>query len=90
MVKVKTSIYLDQDLWRRFKEYALKKGISVSRLIEEIIADEMIEVYLDKVLLELTGSDNYEIDFEPIEPKRGYRVGNLVRSMRGERANSIP
>ncbi len=89
MVRVKTSIYIDRDLWRRFKEYALRKGVEVSRLLEEIIADEMIDDYLDKILLEMAGGDNYEIDFEPIEPKHGYRVSDLVRFMRDERANSI-
>lgn len=89
MVKAKTSIYIDQDLWRRFKEYAFRRGVEVSRLLEEIIVDEMVEEYLGEALLELASVNNYEVDFDPVEPIRGYRVSDLVRSMRDERANSI-
>ncbi|MCE4599242.1 MAG: hypothetical protein F7C81_03490 [Desulfurococcales archaeon] len=88
MVKVKTSIYVDKELWEKFKMYALKRGMEVSRLLEDMMRDEMIEDALDNILLDLAGSEDYEIDFEPVKPREGL-VSELVRVMRDERANSV-
>ncbi len=88
MVKVKTSIYVDEELWDKFKKYALREGKKVSSLLEEIMRDEMVKEVLDSVLLELAGSEGYEIDFEPVKPKEGL-VSELIREMRDERADHI-
>ncbi|MCD6095328.1 MAG: CopG family transcriptional regulator [Thermoprotei archaeon] len=88
LVKVKTSIYIEKTLWEMFKRHAVRKGVEVSKLLEELIKDEIVEYSLDDILLELAGSKDYELDFEPIEPKKG-TVSELVRAMRNERANSI-
>jgi len=88
VVRVKTSIYVDKELWERFKNYALKKGMEVSNFLEDMMRDEMVEETLDSVLLDLAGSENYEIDFEPVKPKEGL-VSELIRVMRNERANSV-
>jgi len=85
LVKVKTSIYIEKTLWELFKRHATRRGIEVSKLLEELIKDEIVEYSLDDVLLELAGSKDYELDFEPIEPKKGI-VSELVRAMRNERA----
>ena len=82
---MKTSIYVDRGLWERFKEHALKSGVEVSRLLEDIMADEAVELTLGNALAELAGQENYEIDFEPIEPKEA-TVSGLIRTMRDERA----
>ena len=88
MGKVKTSIYVDRDLWRRFKMYASKRDEEISRLLEEIIQDEIVDEILDEVLYELAGGEDHEVDFEPIKP-RGGPVSAMVRVMRDERANGI-
>lgn len=88
MAKVKTSIYIDKDLWERFKKYALRKGVEVSSLLEDIIEEGMSEEVLDNMLLELAGVKDYELDFEPIEPRKG-SVSELVRALRSERNNSL-
>ena len=88
MVKVKTSIYVNKDLWEKFKRYALRMGIEVSNLLEDMMREELIEEVLDETLLNLAGFESYEIDFKPIKPKEGY-VSELVRVMRNERAGSI-
>ncbi len=88
MVKVKTSIYVDREVWEKFKRYASRKGVEVSNLLEDVIRDEMVEEELDEVLLELAGSETYEIDFEPVKPKEGL-VSELVRVMRDGRADDI-
>jgi len=89
VVKVKTSIYVDRELWERFKKYALRKGVEVSKLLEEMVRDEMIEEILDEALLSMVGSEDYEIDFKPIKPREGL-VSELIRVAREERASDIP
>ncbi len=88
MVKVKTSIYVDKEVWERFRKYAMSKGVEVSKLLEDIIRDELLENALTDALMELAGSEDYEIDFEPMEPKEGL-VSELVRVTRYERADRI-
>jgi len=89
VIKVKTSIYISKDLWEKFRVYASKRGIEVSRLLEDIIRDEVLEDSLDSILLELAGVDIYEVDFEPIEVSGGI-ISDLVRVMRDEQSGSIP
>jgi len=86
VVKVKTSVYVDKDLWSSFKEYASKCGVKVSEMLEELIRDALIEVGLDKALAEM--GESYEVDFDPIEP-REKTVSEFVRVMRDERENSL-
>ena len=86
MTKVKTSIYIDKDLWNNFKKYASKNGVEVSKMLEELIKDSLIEIELNKAFAEI--SESYEIDFEPLKPKEG-PISDLIRVMRNERANSI-
>ncbi len=88
MVKVKTSIYIDRELWEKFKKHASKKGMEASRLLEEIIRDEIIEDTLEHILLDLASSENYEIDFEPMKTREG-TVSELIRVMRNERSNNL-
>jgi len=87
MVKVKTSIYIDKEVWERFREYAVRRGVEVSSLLEETMKDEIIDLILDKVLLEAAGSEDYVLDFEPVEAKGA--VSELVRVMRDGRADRI-
>ena len=88
VVRVKVSIYVDRDVWERFRRYALRRGIKVSELLEDLMRDEMVEDLLDDELLSLTGSESYEADFKPAEP-RGGLVSELVRVMRDERAGNV-
>ncbi|MGC8983018.1 MAG: ribbon-helix-helix domain-containing protein [Desulfurococcaceae archaeon] len=88
-MRVKTSIYVDKELWEKFKTYAMRRGREVSELLEEAIRDEMVEEVLSEALLELAGSEDYVLDFEPVEPKEGL-VSELVRALRNERASSVP
>jgi len=86
VAKVKTSVYVDRDLWNSFKEYASKNGLEVSKMLEELIQDTIIEMELDKAFTKI--GDSHEIDFDPIEPK-GEPISSLVRVVRDERANSL-
>ncbi len=81
VVRVKVSTYVDKDVWERFRRYALRRGIKVSELLEDLMRNEMVEDLLDDALLILAGSESYEVDFEPVEA-RGGLVSELVRVMR--------
>ncbi|MEM3047535.1 MAG: CopG family transcriptional regulator [Candidatus Bathyarchaeia archaeon] len=85
MAKAKTSVYVDRDLWARFKEYASKNGSHVSRKLEELIEDSLVERELDEAFPRLR--EGYEVDFDPVEPK-GALVSGLVRVVRDERADT--
>jgi len=85
-VRKKTSVYVDEELWERFKKHAAAEGVEVSSLLEELMKDELGD-YLYEALSELIGSESYEIDFEPVEPKGS--VSPIVREMRDERERRI-
>ncbi len=87
MVKVKTSIYIDKEVWEKFKMYAAREGVEISSLLEEIIMNEVMDPFLDKALLEAAGSEDYVLDFEPVEAKG--TVSELVRAVRDERAKDL-
>jgi len=71
VVKVKTSIYTDKELWERYKSSAAKRGLEVSQALEEVCAEELVEDLLDEALREMGEAENYEIDFKPFNRKRG-------------------
>ncbi len=62
--------------------------MKASRLLEEIIRDEIIDDALDTILLDLAGLEVYEIDFDPVEAQEGM-MNELVRVMRDERSNTL-
>jgi hypothetical protein len=88
LAKIKTSIYIDKDLWEKLKSVALKNGLEVSQMLEEIIKNEIIEDFLEQVLERTENFESYEIDFEPLEPEKGF-VSEFIRVMRNERSNNI-
>ncbi|MEM0053479.1 MAG: hypothetical protein QXL89_04780 [Nitrososphaeria archaeon] len=88
MSRVKTSIYIDKELWEKFKVQASKNGVELTELLEELIQDSLIDSFLNKVVEEVGGIEDYEIKFEPVEPKGG-SVSELIRVIRDERRNSL-
>ena len=87
MVKVKTSIYVDKEVWEKFKMYAAREGIEISSLLEEILMNEVVDSFLDKALLDAAGSEDYVLDFEPVKAKGS--VSELVRAVRDERVKDL-
>ena len=81
--KVKTSIYVDKELWSRFKTYARRRGRDASNILEDLMMDELIEELLDEAVRARLGEpgEEVEIDFQPIEPLTG-TVSELVREER--------
>lgn len=80
--KVKTSIYVDKELWSRFKTYARRRGRDASNILEDLMMDELVDELLDEaVRVRLEEAEITEIDFQPIEPLTG-TVSELVREER--------
>ena len=75
-------MYVDVELWERFKKCAEERGAGASRLLEELMREELGD-YVDEALGELAGSDCYELGFEPVESNGS--VSRFVREMRDER-----
>lgn len=84
--KVKSSVYIDGEIWRRFKKYAAEQEREASVLLEELMREELM-LNLQDALEELTEQEEKELDFEPVKPITGL-VSTLVREMRDER-NSL-
>ncbi len=85
MSKFKTNIYIDRKLWEKFKEYARRRGIKVSHLIEGLIKEVLVDDLLDDLICE---ERDAEPDFEPVIP-RNDPVSDLVRKMRNERGDLL-
>ena len=88
LTKVKASIYIDKDLWEEFKKLAWRRGIEPSKLLEELIREELIKRILDEFIHELNIGRDYEIDFEPIKPRKD-SVSDLVRAIHDERRDRL-
>ena len=88
MAKIKTSIYVDKELWERFKLRAARRGLEVSQALEELIREELFEEMFNVVLKGIGEAESYEIDFEPVKPRAG-PVSVFVRALRDERVDSL-
>lgn len=86
MSRRKSSIYVNEELWRRFKSYAVERGLEVSLLMEELIREELMD-HVEEGLSELAGLKTYELDFEPVEPEN--LISTLVKEMRDDRSDSL-
>jgi hypothetical protein len=85
-VRRKISVYVDVELWERFKKHAVERVVGASRLLEELIREELGD-YVDEALGAVAGSDSYELDFDPVEPKGP--VSQFVRETRDERERGL-
>ncbi len=83
MGKVKTSVYLDEELWKEFKELAQREKSEVSRLLEEALMNYLINEVLRDV-------DDSEVPlwFEPLKVE-GESSERLVREMRDDREKRL-
>ncbi|MDH5815643.1 MAG: hypothetical protein QE164_02480 [Candidatus Nezhaarchaeota archaeon] len=86
MKKVKTSIFVSEDLWREFKKHVASRDRELSEALEELIREELM-VDLESAVQEVAGRLEVEVDFKPI--KAVAPISMLVRGMRDEREGSI-
>ncbi|NJE02980.1 ribbon-helix-helix protein, CopG family [Thermococcus sp. MV11] len=83
MGKVKTSVYVDEELWREFKELALREGSEVSKLLEEALMNYLI----NEVLRDIDDSE-VPLWFEPLNVG-GERSEKLLREMKDDREKRL-
>lgn len=83
MGRIKTSVYIDEELWKEFKELARVEGREVSRLLEEAIMNYIINELLD------VDESRVPIWFEPLKVG-GEDISKTLREMRDEREKSLP
>lgn len=90
MGKIKSSIYIDEELWRELKRRAVEMDLEIGSLLEELIKDNLL-IGIEEELVEMGGDlSDVEIDFEPIKPiDRQRLVSTLIRDLRDERENSL-
>jgi hypothetical protein len=83
--KVKTTIVIDKELWIKFKARILEEGVGkVSRVIEKIIREEMLEDYIIASIQELMSREP-PLEVKPIKPIVETEAGKVVREMRDMR-----
>ncbi len=83
MGKVKTSVYIDEELWREFKELARREKSEVSKLLEEALMNYLI----NEVLKDIDDSE-VPLWFEPLKVE-GESSEKLVREMRDDREERL-
>jgi len=86
MGKIKTSIYVDEDLWKKFKKIASSRDQELSEALEGLLREELM-VDLEAVVRELVDELDAELDFKPVKAEAP--VSELVREMRNERENRL-
>jgi len=93
----KVSLYLDEELWVRFKEAVLKKHGTLRKLsneVENLLRASMVDEDIEKVFKKMGIS--VKTVFSPEEVKRdrpqlrGPPSEFLIRKMRGGRVESLP
>ncbi|MEM4985297.1 MAG: hypothetical protein QW289_05300 [Sulfolobales archaeon] len=86
MGKVKTSIYVDEDLWKEFKKIASLRDQELSEALEGLLREELM-VDLEAVIREFVNELDTELNFKPVKAKAP--VSELVREMRNERESRL-
>ncbi|MEM1514643.1 MAG: hypothetical protein QXH24_01095 [Candidatus Bathyarchaeia archaeon] len=85
MGKIKSSIYIDEGLWRKLKRRIVEMNLEIGSVVEELIKDNLM-IGIEEELVEIGGDpSDIEIDFEPIKRL----VSALIRDLRDERENSL-
>ncbi len=86
-MKSKTSIYVDEEIWKRFKAASSKRGTDMSEILEGLILDDLEGDDLSSVPTGGT-EPGVELEFKPIK-LRGRPVSGLVRVQRDEREDNL-
>ena len=82
--KVKTSIVIDRELWRKFREkISMERGVrELSRAVEEAIEEELVEEIVLRELEEELGENLRYTSIEPVKPRVKTRAEEIVREFR--------
>lgn len=85
--KTKTSITIDEELWRRFKAKAAEeRGLKgVSEAVEKSLREELSEGIVVEALEQMSQAEPGTLEVRPVETKVETSAGEVIREMR-ERA----
>lgn len=85
--KVKTSIVVDRELWKRFRErVGRERGLrALSQAVEEALEDVACEDLLINSLKEILDSEEQSLSVTPVRPKVATDAGKAVRELRESR-----
>jgi hypothetical protein len=83
--RTKTTIVIDEELWRKFKARLLEEGAEeVSRALEELVREEIVEDYVAEALTRLAGGV-IPSEVKPVKPQVETNAVCVVREMRESR-----
>jgi hypothetical protein len=85
MRRFKTSVYVDRELWERFKKTFRSRGLT--RVLEEALEEKLLEESSEGVLPPLDNAWSVEVNFEPVTPRKS--VSGLVKVERRRREKSL-
>lgn len=85
--KIKTSILIDEDLWKKFKLKAnVEKSLKgVSKAVEEALEEELSDFVVAKALENMAVTVK-AFEVLPIQPKTKTSAGKVVRELRDSAA----
>ena len=87
--KIKTSIVVDRQLWEEFKsKVGSERGLkALSRVVEEVIEEEVCERLIIKALEEIMEfKGELPLMISPVKPRVKTDAGKIVRELRESRA----
>ncbi|MEM1522035.1 MAG: hypothetical protein QXU69_03360 [Thermofilaceae archaeon] len=86
-MRVKTSLLLDEALWRLFKARVTKeRGLrGLSEAVEEAIREELCDIEVAEALSKLAGDEIAALDVEPVKPLTETSAAQAVRELRESR-----
>jgi hypothetical protein len=82
--KIKTSILIDEELWRKIKlEATVEGGLKgVSKLVEEALEEELSELAVAKALENMAPTGTRTLAVTPVKPKVKASAGEVIRKLR--------
>ncbi len=85
VMKVKTSILIDRELWNMFKRKVVSEDSlrSLSEAVEQAIRDELTDFLVYEGLSDLDAEEVTEV--EPIKPKMKTDAAAVIKELRGYR-----
>jgi hypothetical protein len=89
--KIKTSITIDEDLWKMFKvEASSKRGLKgVSKSVEEALEEELGEKVVAEALEKMCPKMPNNLEVKPVKPKAATSAGKVIRELRDQRLESL-
>ncbi|MFW6110594.1 MAG: hypothetical protein ACOC6H_01000 [Thermoproteota archaeon] len=82
--KIKTSITVDDELWRDFKAKAAReRGLKgVSEAVESCLREEMSQKIVVETLEQMVSGETTTLQVKPVKPKVKTSAGEVIREMR--------